>query len=166
MDFALNWYLILATALVPLIVGFVWYGPLFGKLWMQEAGITEESMKGSNMALIFGISLVFGVFLAVGLTPIVIHQMGVFSVLQSPDAAVSGSPTQLFFKDFMTNYGTNFRTFKHGAFHGTLSGLLLFLPILGTNALYERKSWKYIFLNVGFWMVCAAIMGGLISGFA
>ena len=161
-----KWVVILGSGLIPLLVGAIWYGPLFGKLWMKEAGITEESMKGANMAMIFGTSLVLGVFLAVGLTPLVVHQMGVFSVLQSPEAAVSGSPTQLFFKDFMSKYGTNFRTFKHGAFHGTLSGVLLFLPILGTNALYERKSWKYIFLNVGFWALCAALMGGIICGFA
>jgi hypothetical protein len=37
---------------------------------------------------------------------------------------------------------------------------------MGTNALFERRSWKYIFMNVGYWALSAAIMGGIISAFA
>lgn len=33
-------------------VGFVWYGPLFGKRWMALHGLTEEQIKaGGNMGL-------------------------------------------------------------------------------------------------------------------
>jgi hypothetical protein len=42
-----------------------------------------------------------------------------------------------------------FRTFKHGALHGFLSGLFLALPIIGTNALFER-SFKYTLVTGGF----------------
>ena len=33
------------AALVPMVIGFVWYGPLFGKTWMEEMGFTEASLK-------------------------------------------------------------------------------------------------------------------------
>ena len=162
----LNWLVILSTALIPLAVGALWYGPLFGKAWMVEADMSEEKMVGANMMKIFGLSLVFGVMLSVGLTPIVIHQMGVFSTLQNLGVETSGSEANLYLQDFLTKFGTEFRTFKHGAFHGLLTGIFVFLPVMGTNALFERKSWKYIFMNVAYWALSAAIMGGIISAFA
>jgi len=162
----LNWLVILSTALVPLAVGALWYGPLFGKVWMAEADMSEEKMAGANMMKIYGLALVFGMMLALGLTPIVIHQMGVFSTLQNLGVETSGSEANLYLQDFLTKYGSEFRTFKHGAFHGLLSGIFVFLPVMGTNALFERRSWKYIFMNVGYWALSAAIMGGIISAFA
>jgi hypothetical protein len=162
----LNFLLILSTGLIPLLVGYFWYGPLFGKVWMAEAAMTDEKIKNSNMLLIFGLTLIFGLLLTIGLTPIVIHQMGVFSVLQNSGLAQEGSEGYNYFQDFMSKYGTEFRTFKHGALHGFLTSLFIFLPIIGTNALFERKSWKYIVLHVGFWAVSAILMGGIICGFA
>ena len=50
----LNFLAILVAAIVPLFIGFIWYGPmLFQNAWMREAGMTEEKMKSSNMAVIF-----------------------------------------------------------------------------------------------------------------
>ena len=37
-----NWIVVLATGLIPLLVGFLWYGPLFGKTWMKVADMDEE----------------------------------------------------------------------------------------------------------------------------
>jgi hypothetical protein len=63
---------------------------------------------------------------------------------------------------FMADYGIAFRTFKHGALHGFITGLFLAFPLVGTNALYERKSFKYAFVTSGFWIVCFTIMGGIL----
>ena len=42
-----NWIAILLAALSTLVVGFIWYNPkVFGTIWMKEAGLTEEKMKG------------------------------------------------------------------------------------------------------------------------
>ena len=62
------------TAFLPIIVGFIWYGPLFKNAWMKEVGFTDESMKGSNMALIFGLSYVLSFLMAFILQTLVIHQ--------------------------------------------------------------------------------------------
>ena len=60
--------------------------------------------------------------------------------------------------------GTSHRTFKHGAFHGVLTGLFVITPILATSAMFERKGFKYIAINAGYWIICLAIMGGIVSG--
>ena len=46
-------------------VGWIWYGMLFGKVWRREAGITPEMMAGANMPLIFGLSFLFELLIAV-----------------------------------------------------------------------------------------------------
>ncbi|MEZ5045971.1 MAG: DUF1761 domain-containing protein [Chitinophagaceae bacterium] len=163
----MNFYIVFLTALVPLLVGFLWYNPkIFGTAWMNASGMTEEKAKGANMPLIFGLTYVLGLFLSTALYPMVIHQMGVFSVLQTPDFNTPNSEASLFFKDFYSKYGSNFRTFKHGVFHGVLGGLFIGLPIIAVNALFERKGFKYIAINVGYWVISMAIMGGIICQWA
>lgn len=159
----LHWGTILMTGLLPMITGFIWYHPkVFGNLWMKEAGVSNEMIKSSNMLKILGISLVLGVLLAVALTPIVIHQMGIFAALQG----VNDPKASDLITEFMSNYGKNFRTFKHGALHGFLTGITLAMPVIGMNALFERKSIKYILIHVGYWTLTATLMGGIICGFA
>ena len=166
-----NFLIILLAALIPMVTGFIWYNPnVLGKAWMQAAGITEEQAKGANMALMLGLSFVFAFLLAMSLQFMVIHQWSIYSIFQGASDQVAlqdpNSEQSLYIKDFMERYGNNFRTFKHGAFHGTLAGLFVALPILGTNAIFERKGFKYIAINVGYWMLTMALMGGVICAFS
>jgi len=79
--------------------------------------------------------------IAMALMPIVIHQFGVMSTLAGePGFSDPNSEAGKFFSDMMAKYGTRFRTFKHGAFHGTLTAIFFALPLIGINALFERKS--------------------------
>lgn len=164
----MNFIVIPIAAVVPLLIGFVWYNPkTFGTIWMKEADMTEEKMKGANMMLIFGLAYVFGLLASLALMTSVIHQTHVMSVLvNEPGFNETGSEINLYYQDFMNRFGNNFRTFKHGALHGTFMAILLALPVMATNALFERKSFKYIAINVGFWIVCFALMGGIICQFA
>ena len=159
-----NLPILAAAAVIPLIVGFVWYNPrTFGTFWMKEAGVSPDSAKGANMFLIFGLTYVFSFFAAFALSAIVIHQAGFVSLMQGqPGFMEPGSDTTKLIEEFMTTYGDRFRTFKHGVLHGSMTGIALALPILGINALFERKSFKYIAINVGYWIVSFALMGGVI----
>ncbi|MBN8697801.1 MAG: DUF1761 domain-containing protein [Bacteroidetes bacterium] len=163
-----NFLVLLIAAVVPMIVGFIWYNPkTLGTAWMKAAEVSEDKMKGANMALIFGLSFVFAYLLAMAEQFMVIHQYHVYSIFQGdPTMSDPNSATSLMINDFMAKYGNNFRTFKHGALHGTIAGLFVALPIIGTNALFERKSFKYIFINAGYWTITLALMGGVICAFA
>jgi len=155
-----NYLAILAAAVVPIIVGYLWYNPkTLGIVWMRESGMTEEKFRNSNMAVIFGISLLLSVLLSFSTQMLVIHQMGAYSLMgANPEAALPS------YQAFMSDYGYAIRTFKHGAFHGFLSALFLFFPVIALNALFERRSWKYIFINVGYWTLSLTIMGAIICG--
>jgi len=134
---------------------------------MSASGVTEEMAKTGNMAVIFGVSLVLSILLSIQLNFITIHQGHLASILLGEQGwGEEGSAVMTLYNDFMTSYGQNFRTFKHGALHGALAGFFFALPILGTNALFEHKGFKYIAINVGYWIITLALMGGVICRFA
>ncbi|WP_299272238.1 DUF1761 domain-containing protein [uncultured Psychroserpens sp.] len=148
------------AAVAALVIGAIWYNPkVFGTAWMRAAEMTEEKMKGANMGIIFGLSLVFAALLAVLLMQFTNHQWGALGM-------VGGEPenAKASYETFMGDYGNAFRTFKHGALHGTIFGVFGALPIIGTIALFERKSAKYIFINAGYWIVTLAVMGAILCG--
>jgi len=65
MEANVNWLAIIAATLSSFVVGSLWYSPvMFAKVWMKEAGITEEQTKKANMFKIFGISLVLAFIIA------------------------------------------------------------------------------------------------------
>jgi hypothetical protein len=149
---------LLLAALSTLVIGFIWYNPkVFGNAWMKESGMKEEDMKGANMIKIFGLSLVYAFLISFILQFLVIHQFGAAGMIGGDVAAAKPS-----YEAFMADYGTTFRTFKHGALHGFMSGLLLALPIIGNSALYERRSFKYVMIVGGYWTIAFTIMGGII----
>lgn len=160
MELEMNWLAILLAALSTLVVGFIWYNPkTFGNIWMRESGVTEEKMKGSNMALIFGLSFVYAIMISLILNFLTIHQWGAVGMIGGKYNEALPS-----YAAFMNDYGMHFRTFKHGALHGFMSGVLLAFPLIATNAMYERRSFKYVLVTSGFWIVCFTIMGGIICG--
>ena len=159
----MNYLVLFIAALVPMIIGFIWYGPLFGNTWMNETNVTKAYLVGQNKVRVFVICFAVSVFIGAALMQMVIHQMGVYSTLAGEPgfSELTGEAFTLF-QDFTATYGDRFRTFKHGALHGVLYGVLLVLPILTIQALFERKKFKYIAINAGYWMVTLAIMGGII----
>lgn len=157
MDF-LNFPAILVAAVSALVVGFIWYNPkVFGNAWMDAAGMTDEQVKGGNMAKILILAFIFAILLAFTMMQMSIHQTGVVSLIGGDTSVALPS-----YAAFMADYGGDFRTFKHGLLHGVMAGIFVALPIIGTNALFERKSAKYIFINSGYWIVTLGIMGGII----
>jgi hypothetical protein len=153
-----NFIAVLVASLASLLIGYVWYNPkVFGSIWMREAGLTEEELKKGSMVKIFGLTIIYSLLLAFWMPQLVIHQVG---VIQSAGGNVN-DPAYL---EFMKVHGDAFRYFKHGALHGLMSGIAIALPITAINGLFERKSWKYIAIHAGYWMVVMAIMGAIVCG--
>lgn len=148
----INFLALLLAALSTLVVGFIWYNPkVFGTIWMKESGMTEEKMKGSNMIMLFGLSIIYAFLMSFILQMLVIHQFGALGMVGGDASKALPS-----YEAFMADYGTAFRTFKHGALHGFMTGLFLTLPVIGTNALYEKRSFKYVLISGGLWAELSA----------
>lgn len=138
----MNPYLVQAlAAAIPMVVGFLWYNPkTFEPAWMQSIGMTKEKQAGGNFALIFGLSFLMAFLLTMPLSYFVNHYS-----MHGGDAS--------------------YDTFKHGAFHGAAMGLFVALPIIAQKALFEQRSFKYFLINVGYWVVTLALMGGVLDHF-
>lgn len=159
----INYYIFFLAAFVPLVIGIIWYGPLFGNAWRNEMRFTKESLVGQNMVKVCILSYLFSFLIAFFLQFIVIHQMGLFQTLvNEPGFNEQTGEAFTYFQDFATKYGGRFRTFAHGVIHGVSSGVIFVLPILSIIAIFERKSITYVAINAGYWIVTLAIMGGII----
>lgn len=156
----INFVSVIVAALTTLLVGMLWYSEkMFGKIWMKEAGLIEEDLKKGNMLKIFGLTFLFSILLAFIMQVLVIHQFGAMGMIGGDETKALPS-----YIAFMADYGTAFRTFKHGAIHGFMTGVFLALPIIAINGLFERKSWKYILIHAGYWIVTLTVMGAIICG--
>ena len=116
----INWLAIVIAMLIPMIIGFIWYHKaVFGKAWMESIGMTEEKVQNANMPVVFGVSLAMAFLLA------------------------------FFFTNFNNGPGQEgqYDSFKHGAFHGIFVTVILVMPVMVTNAMFEQKSWKNTLIN-------------------
>ena len=133
-----NWLSMVIATIIPSIVGFTWYAKaLFGRAWMDSIGMTEEKRQSANMPLIMGISLVLSFMLS-------------FFLLN-----FNNSPAD--------QDSVFFDTFQHGAWHGAFVGLIIIAPVMVSNGLFEQKGWKNILINLGYWVVTLALMGGVLD---
>jgi hypothetical protein len=160
----LNWPVIFLSAIVPLMTGFIWYHPkVFGNAWLKSGELDPEKLKRGNMTLVFLLTYILSFFVAMALQSAVIHQYHIYSILANDRGMVdAGTESGKFLKEFLDKYGSNYRTFRHGFFHGFLVGLFLILPVIAINSMFERKKWKFIWINAGYWTISLALMGGLL----
>lgn len=50
MELVINYYAVFLAAVVSFVLGMLWYGPVFGKQWMNMMGYTPESMKAMKLS--------------------------------------------------------------------------------------------------------------------
>lgn len=162
-----NFWLLPIVAFVPLIVGSFWYHPtILGNEWMKAAGITLEQTRAGNKFKTFGLAYLFSLLAAYILTFATVHQTSIVQLFFM-DPAINNPTSEFstFTAEYMKAYGERHRTFGHGVIHGIEIGLFLGLAMIGIPSLFEKRSFKYISIHVGFWVICCALMGGLLCAF-
>lgn len=140
----MNILAIIVAGLIPAILGAIYYGPLFGKAWMDSQGKTEEELKPTNPAVAYGGSILLAMLLSVSL----------FYTIQLLHKDVNSAGELYINSSF---------TFGHGAFHGAMIGLMLITPVIVSLSIFHKFNWKTTLLNVVFWTSCLAIMGGILD---
>ena len=140
----LNYLAIAVAAIVPSILGALYYGPLFGKQWLSSLGKTEAEMVPNNAGLTYGLAL-----LMAGIVSFILKLNIELTHKEVSDAG------ELAFGSF--------HTFQHGALHGAMTGAMLVVPVLISFSLFHKMSGKNIMLNSIFWILCFAVMGGILD---
>ena len=157
-----NFLVLAASSLIPFLIAFVWFHPKVfgGTTWATVAGLTKAQSDQPVKPFKLILSILLNFFLAFGIYNLAVHQSGVFGMVgANAELLKTGTAAA-----FLAEYGNNHLNFGHGMIHGGIQTILCFvLPILGYAAIFERKSSKYLFINLGFWILSLAIMGGVIA---
>ena len=130
----INYLAIVVAAIASMVIGYLWYGPIFGKPWMKLMGMSSAQMsaeKKKGMAKGYIIMYITSAIMAYVLA----------------HALVFG----------------NAYLHASGIMSGIMVGFWNWLGFIATvtvgSVLWEGKSWKLWFLNNGFWLVNLCIMG-------
>ena len=156
-----NIWILIASAFIPFLIASVWFHPKVfgGNNWAKIAGLTDAQINTPIKPYKLGLSVLLNFLLAFGIYNLAVHVSGVFGLVDA-NLELMNSGTSL---AFLEEYGQKHRSFRHGMIHGLFPGLLSFiLPVLGYAMIFERKSLKYLFVNLGFWLISMVLMGGVI----
>ncbi|MCI5054591.1 MAG: DUF1761 domain-containing protein [Flavobacteriales bacterium] len=136
----MNWLSQGIASASALVIGFIWYGVLFKNVWMKSANMTIEKIKaGYHPALLYGLAYGLAFLVSIGLHRQIIRLHAAFnSVTEYP--------------------------FFHGVSHGLWDAFIYGgVTTLVTNALFDQKGWKYILINMFYWIITLGVMGGIIG---
>ena len=142
----LNFIALICAALIPMIMGFIYYHPKFmGNIWMNANGFNKENMKQPKPVL-FLLALGSSFLLAFFLWGWVTGAGGIdtFQVTDPKD-------------------GHSHVTYSHGVFHGIAFSFLVLTPIFTTMKIFENRKWSWTFVNLGYWSITIILMCGILS---
>lgn len=140
----INYLAVIVAALVPNVLGALYYGPLLGKQWLASLNFTSEDLKGRNEPLIYGAALL--------LSFVVSFFLKFMIELIHKDVGQNG---ELVFGSF--------HTFGHGAMHGAGLAIGLVIPIIISLGLFQKTKASNVIINCIFWLLCFSIMGGILD---
>lgn len=138
MQVPINYIAVLVAAIASMVLGFLWYGSLFGKIWMELSGITHEKIdaeKASGMEKNYAIAFVGSLVMSYVLA----HAL----VFASAYLKVNGVSA--------------------GIEVGVWNWLGFIAPVTLGTVLWEGKSWKLWVLNNAYYLVTLSIMGIILS---
>ncbi len=156
-----NWLLLSLTSLVPIIVAYLWFNPSVYNRIFKGWNLSQFNIRWTPSSIC--ILLVLGFMYSITLSYQVIHQLHFQSLLMNEVGFMNQEGSA--YKDLVyifELYGKNFRSFRHGAFHGLLNSIFIVLPILIYGRFASGSSWYSVFFQWLFWAICGVTMGGLI----
>jgi hypothetical protein len=128
--YSVNWLAILVCGVVSILLGSIWYGALFGKVWMAYMKVTPEQAKNfpkSQMIKSYVIAFISSLLMAFTLSNIL-------------------------------TYGGALAPWQ-GAVAGFFQWLGFVVPVALSGVLWENKPWKIFWITAGYYLVYLAIIG-------
>ena len=136
----INYWAVLVSAVASMVVGFIWYGPLFGKVWSQLMGwgeMTPEKMAEMQKKAMPKYAITFLGALVMGF---VLSHALVFASTYLNESGVSA-----------------------GLQTGFWNWLGFIVPISLGSVLWDGKPWKLWFINAGYYLVGLLLMGVILA---
>ncbi len=129
----INFMAVIIAAIANMIIGFIWYGPLFEKKWMKLSGRTKESMEKDkkDMPMVMG-SMFAGAFVTASILALFVGYAGA-------------------------------TTIELGAKIGFLAWLGFVATTILQDVLYEKKNKELAAINLGFNLVALVVAGSILA---
>lgn len=134
----INYLAVVVAALSQMVVGSLWFGPLFGKLWMSLSGIKEADInaaKNRGMTMTYVVAFIGSLVMSYVLA----HAL-------------------VFASAYLDVYGV-----QAGLTAGFWNWLGFIAPVTLGIVLWDGKSWKLWFLTNAYWLLSLLIMGTILS---
>ena len=134
----INFLAVVGAAVAAMILGFLWYGPLFGKKWLAESGMSAEkieAMKAKSMNMTYVIMVVSTLIMSY-----VLSNALVFASTYLNASGVSA-----------------------GLQAGFWNWLGFVAPVALGGVLWEGKSWTYWTITAGYYLVSLCMMGVILA---
>ncbi len=136
----INYWALLGCVVFSMIVGFIWYGPLFGKIWSREMGWTEADKEKAlanptQMYVSYGLTAVGSLAIAYVLA----HGL----VFGNAYLQMSGLVGNLM-----------------GAFWYWLGFMV---PVLLNEVLFGKKTWTTLAINVSYYLVLMLVFATILA---
>ena len=130
----INWLSMFLSSITPLVIGLIYFHKnVFGKVIQYAAAASERK---PNKVVIIVLTLVFSFFIS-------------FFLLN--------------FNNDGINQEGDFDTFAHGVWHGVFVAITLVTPVVVISGIIGRLTWKNILAMVFYWIICLALMGGIMD---
>jgi len=155
----LNYIAFFLISFIPLIIAAIWYNPKSPIVnWAGIEGLS--GLKWWHGLLAFGLSFT----LVYGYINLVIHQMGFYELFFT-DIMQGKAESQQVVDEFLAKYRYKHRHFGHGVFHGVINAFVFGIPFVGFHALVEKKSMRYVWAHLGYWLITSILISAFISEF-
>ena len=136
-----NYLAVLASALLMMVLGGLWYGPLFGKQWIALMGFDPEKVKDMQAA---GMGAMWKSYALMALGALVMS-----FVL---------SHSLIFASAYLGESGLS-----AGLQTGFWNWLGFIVPVSLGTVIWEGKPWKLWVLNAGYYLVGLLLIGMLLA---
>jgi hypothetical protein len=139
MELKINMLAILVAVVVNFVIGFLWYTPLFGKIWGKEMGY-DPNMKVDGSVLAKGmIFMVIGNFFFAW---VFAHNMAAWEFV--PGSTEMGIMSKVLSSAIFTWLG-------------------FYFPGLLGSIVWEKKSWTLFFINGGYHLVSLLVVAMILA---
>ncbi len=127
-DIHLNYWAILVAVAASIVLGFLWYGPILGKAWMKEMGISPDQKPDPKVMRRGMILMVIGSFL----TAYVLAHTGEV------------------WRPSVWKAGADAPAAVYGFFNGFFIWIGFYVPLLLGAVAWENRSWKLFGINAAY----------------
>jgi hypothetical protein len=147
---SIYWPAILVGILFNMVLGFIWYGPLFGKAWAKAAGVDMSNKPPTAQMVKSMLIMLVGAFLMIYCLSYNVEawrtvMLGMHAAGQMPGMDAKNIPIAL--------------AINSGAW--TTVGYIV--PLLLNQVAFENKPWKLFFINTGYYFVALTAVSFILA---